>query len=77
MVNRKIRCKQTGRYGLFFEYLNMCDHVVYELLPVACLYWHLRFKEKKIVYSLPNLGDRQRNILYKSMANGCQERGKQ
>lgn len=54
----------------------MCDHVVYELLPVACLYWHLRFKEKKIVYSLPNLGDRQRNILYKSMANGCQERGK-
>lgn len=30
------------------EYLNMCDHMVYGLLPVACLYWHLRFKEKKV-----------------------------
>lgn len=46
--NGKIICKQTGRYRLFFEYLNMCDHMVYGLLPVACLYWHLRFKEKKV-----------------------------
>lgn len=26
----------------------MCEHIVYGLLPVACLYWHLRFKEKKV-----------------------------